>query len=86
MRTLSHKKEADRLRTQRAMDHLRWENAKELGMTDETRGELSLLSIRDNFQATGQVKDRLKAAEDELAREGARKAELNLEKGPQRKK
>jgi|GEM_PF-4710952 hypothetical protein len=42
---MSHKKDNDRLRTERQLDKLRWETAKELGLEDE-RPRLCGLSSR----------------------------------------
>ncbi|MGE5549893.1 MAG: small acid-soluble spore protein [Bacteroidota bacterium] len=79
---MSHKKDADRLRTQRALDRIRWESAKELGLTDETRYDPPMTPIWPDYPSTGGIKDRLRSAEEKLARESARKAELNLKEGP----
>lgn len=80
---MSHKKDPDRLRTQRALDHLRWESAKELGLTGETRQDLPPDPVPDGLQATGTIKDRVKTAEMEIAAESARKAKLNYAEGPE---
>ncbi|MGE5598794.1 MAG: small acid-soluble spore protein [Bacteroidota bacterium] len=73
---MSHKKDPDRLRGQRALDELRWESAKELGLDQPTSPAV------DGLQATGTIKDRIRLAEEEIAAESARKAELNYADGP----
>lgn len=69
---MGHKKDFDRLRTQRALDQMEYETAKELGLGEEHR---QLKQGMDSFERT---KCKVEAAEEALGVEGARKAELNL--------
>ncbi|MDA8096813.1 MAG: small, acid-soluble spore protein, alpha/beta type [Clostridia bacterium] len=44
---MSHKKDNDRLRTERQLDKLKWETAKELGLEDDLSNPGEELTVRE---------------------------------------
>ncbi|WP_338823238.1 hypothetical protein MHOCP_14570 [Moorella humiferrea] len=77
---MSHKKDNDRLRTERQLDKLKWETTKELGLEDDLANAGEELTTREAGKIGGNmVRKLVKAGEKALAEEGDRKARLNLE-------
>lgn len=82
---MSRKKDNDGLRTGRALDRLKWETAKELGLEDDMAGGGDELSVREAGKIGGNmVKKLVKSGERALAEEGGRKAGLNIKDDPGR--
>lgn len=76
---MSHKKDNDQLRTERQLDSLKWETAKELGLDDDLANAGDELTTREAGKIGGNmVRKLVKAGEEALAEEGERKARLNL--------
>jgi len=76
---VSHKKDNDRLRTQRQLDKLKWETANELGLKDDLSTLGNALTLGDADKIGGNTTKKLvKAGERAIAEEGDRKARLNL--------
>ncbi|SMB99872.1 Small, acid-soluble spore protein, alpha/beta type [Thermanaeromonas toyohensis ToBE] len=77
---MGHKKDNDRLRTERQLDKLKWETAKELGLEDDLANAGEELTVREAGKIGGNmVRKLVKAGERALAEEGDRKARLNLQ-------
>lgn len=77
---MGHKKDNDRLRTERQLDRLKWETAKELGLEDDLANPGEELTVREAGKIGGNmVRKLVKAGEEALAEEGDRKARLNLQ-------
>ncbi|GEA15880.1 MAG: small acid-soluble spore protein [Moorella sp. (in: firmicutes)] len=77
---MSHKKDNDRLRTERQLDKLKWETAKELGLDDDLANPGDELTTGEAGKIGGNmVRKLVKAGEKALAEEGERKARLNLQ-------
>ncbi|WP_258359155.1 alpha/beta-type small acid-soluble spore protein [Moorella sulfitireducens (nom. illeg.)] len=77
---MSHKKDNDRLRTERQLDKLKWETAKELGLEDDLGNAGDELTTGEAGKIGGNmVRKLVKAGEKALAEEGERKARLNLQ-------
>ncbi|CEP66247.1 Small acid-soluble spore protein,alpha/beta-type [Moorella glycerini] len=77
---MGHKKDNDRLRTERQLDKLKWETAKELGLDDDLASAGDELTTREAGKIGGNmVRKLVKAGEKALAGEGDRKARLNLQ-------
>jgi len=73
------KKSNDELRTERQIDKLEWENAKELGLEGglaDTGGKLN--AGKASKADSGIMRELVKEGERRLAKEGDRKAKLNL--------
>lgn len=68
----------DRLRTLRQYDALRWETAKELGLTDQNRSVSGIVLQPGATTPAPKPGALVEAGEEALAREGRRKAEANL--------
>ncbi|MCS5697333.1 MULTISPECIES: alpha/beta-type small acid-soluble spore protein [Desulfofundulus] len=76
---MGHKKDNDKLRTERQLDRLKWETAKELGLEDDLANAGDELTVREAGKIGGNmVRKLVKAGEEALAEEGDRKALLNL--------
>lgn len=76
---MGHKKDNDQLRTERQLDSLKWETAKELGLDDDLANAGDELTTREAGKIGGNmVRKLVKAGEEALAEEGERKARLNL--------
>lgn len=76
---MGHKKDSDQLRTERQLDRLKWETAKELGLDDDLTNAGDELTVREAGKIGGNmVRKLVKAGEKDLAEEGNRKARLNL--------
>lgn len=76
---MGHKKDNDKLRTERQLDRLKWETAKELGLEDDLANAGDELTVREAGKIGGNmVRKLVKAEEEALAEEGDRKALLNL--------
>lgn len=76
---MGHKKDNDKLRTERQLDRLKWETAKELGLEDDLANAGDELTVREAGKIGGNmVRKLVKAGEEALAEEGDRKARLNL--------
>lgn len=76
---MGHKKDNDQLRTERQLDKLKWETAKELGLDDDLANAGDELTTREAGKIGGNmVRKLVKAGEKALAEEGDRKARLNL--------
>ncbi|MBE3572225.1 MAG: small, acid-soluble spore protein, alpha/beta type [Moorella humiferrea] len=76
---MGHKKDNDQLRTERQLDKLKWETAKELGLDDDLDDAGDELTTREAGKIGGNmVRKLVKAGEKALAEEGDRKARLNL--------
>ncbi|MGI6285565.1 alpha/beta-type small acid-soluble spore protein [Neomoorella humiferrea] len=76
---MGHKKDNDQLRTERQLDKLKWETAKELGLDDDLANAGNELTTREAGKIGGNmVRKLVKAGEKALAEEGDRKARLNL--------
>ncbi|AEG16253.1 small acid-soluble spore protein alpha/beta type [Desulfofundulus kuznetsovii DSM 6115] len=77
---MGHKKDNDKLRTERQLDRLKWETAKELGLEDDLANAGDELTVREAGKIGGNmVRKLVKAGEEALAEEGDRKARLNLQ-------
>ncbi|WP_406676274.1 small, acid-soluble spore protein, alpha/beta type [Neomoorella carbonis] len=77
---MSPKKDNDRLRTERQLDKLKWETAKELGLDDDLANAGEELTTREAGKIGGNmVRKLVKAGEKALAVEGDRKTRLNLQ-------
>ncbi|SHI35436.1 alpha/beta-type small acid-soluble spore protein [Desulfofundulus thermosubterraneus] len=77
---MGHKKDNDKLRTERQLDRLKWETAKELGLEDDLANAGDELTVREAGKIGGNmVRKLVKAGEKALAEEGDRKARLNLQ-------
>jgi len=77
---MSHKKNNDALRTEDQLDRLKWETAKELGLEDDLANAGEELTVREAGKIGGNmVRKLVKAGEKALAKEGDRKARLNLQ-------
>ncbi|KYH32940.1 alpha/beta-type small acid-soluble spore protein [Neomoorella mulderi] len=77
---MGHKKDNDRLRTERQLEKLKWETAKELGLDDDLANPGDELTTREAGKIGGNmVRKLVKAGEKALAGEGDRKARLNLQ-------
>ncbi|MGB9804178.1 small, acid-soluble spore protein, alpha/beta type [Desulfofundulus sp.] len=77
---MGHKKDNDRLRTERQLDRLKWETARELGLEDDLANAGDELTVREAGKIGGNmVRKLVKAGEEALAEEGDRKARLNLQ-------
>lgn len=71
---MSHKKDFDKMRTERQLDRLKWETAVELGLDDDLK-DADELSVREAGKIGGNmVRKLVKKGEKALAEEGARKA------------
>ncbi|BAF60165.1 MAG: alpha/beta-type small acid-soluble spore protein [Pelotomaculum sp.] len=82
---MGRKKSYDELRSKRAMDSLKWETAKELGLEDDLKDGGDELSVREAGKIGGNmVRKLVKSGEQALAEEGERKAGLNIEDEPGR--
>lgn len=76
---MGHKKDNDQLRTERQLDKLKWETAKELGLDDDLANAGDELTTWEAGKIGGNmVRKLVKAGEKALAEEGNRKARLNL--------
>lgn len=75
---MSHKKENDQLRTERQLDYLKWETARELGQDDLSNAENQLGLEEMGWTDSGETRSMVKAAEETLSKEGGRKAQRNL--------
>ncbi|PRR74751.1 alpha/beta-type small acid-soluble spore protein [Neomoorella humiferrea] len=76
---MGHKKDNDQLRTERQLDKLKWETAKELGLDDDLANAGNELTTREAGKIGGNmVRKLVKSGEKALAEEGDRKARLNL--------
>ena len=71
---MSHKKDFEELRTERHLDQLKWETAKEAGLTDS---EFGLELTPEEFGVT-QMRRLIKQHEEILKHEGARKFDPEL--------
>ncbi|NHM27248.1 alpha/beta-type small acid-soluble spore protein [Desulfofundulus sp. TPOSR] len=79
---MGHKKDNDKLRTERQLDRLKWETAKELGLEDDLANAGDELTVREAGKIGGNmVRKLVKAGEEALAEEGDRKARMNLQDG-----
>ncbi|MDQ0287133.1 hypothetical protein J2Z49_002252 [Desulfofundulus luciae] len=77
---MGHKKDNDKLRTERQLDRLKWETARELGLEDDLANAGDELTVREAGKIGGNmVRKLVKAGEEALAEEGDRKARLNLQ-------
>ncbi|OAT80440.1 spore protein alpha/beta [Desulfotomaculum copahuensis] len=75
---MSHKKENDQLRTERQLDYLKWETARELGQDDLSNAESQLGLEETGWTDSAETRSLSKEAEEALAEEGGHKAERNL--------
>lgn len=76
---MGHKKDNDELRTKNELDQLKYETAKELGLENDL-SDPDELTVREAGKIGGNMTKKLvKAGERALAKEGDRKARLNLE-------
>lgn len=67
------------MRSERQLDHLKWETAKELGLDDDLANPGDELTAREAGKIGGNmVRKLVKAGEKAMAEEGDRKARLNL--------
>jgi hypothetical protein len=79
---MGHKKDNDKLRTDRQLDRLKWETARELGLEDDLANAGDELTVREAGKIGGNmVRKLVKAGEEVLAEEGDRKARMNLQDG-----
>ncbi|MTI82283.1 MAG: small acid-soluble spore protein [Firmicutes bacterium] len=69
---MGHKKEFDKLRTERMLDKLEYETAKEMGLGEEHQ---QLQQKMDHLEKT---KCKVEAGEEALEKESARKAIKNI--------
>lgn len=68
---MGHKKDFDQLRTQRALDQIQYETAREIGLSEEHQ-QLKLNTM-------DKMKCQVEVAEEALGIESARKANLNIQ-------
>lgn len=71
---MTHKKDFDKMRSERQLDRLKWETAVELGLDDDL-ADADELSVREAGKIGGNmVRKLVKKGEKALAEEGPRKA------------
>ncbi len=76
---MGRKKNNDNLRTNRQLDRLKWETARELGLEEDLSIGGDELSVREAGKIGGNMTRKLvKKGEEALAEEGDHKANLNL--------
>ncbi|MGB9866962.1 MAG: small, acid-soluble spore protein, alpha/beta type [Bacillota bacterium] len=75
---MSHKKDNDSLRTERQLDKLKWETAKQLGLDDDL-SDPDQLTVREAGKIGGNmVRKLVKQGERAIAAEGDRIAQANI--------